>query len=295
MNESCRLCGGAGDGLRLRATDTNRRLSDEAFDYVSCTACDTVYIGRIPDDLGRFYPPAYYALPTTIAELASLAQWERFKLDIVRRAVPGGRLLEIGPGTGAFALLAKEAGYDVETLEMDAGVCRFLEEVVGVRAINEADPVAALGALGPYDAIAMWHVFEHVPSPGALLAAAAERLTEGGALVIAAPNPGSLQFRLFGARWTHLDAPRHLQLVPIDALTRAASRVGLRAESVTCSDPGGIGWNRFGWRHSLGNLSARPAVRARLERLGDGIARAVGPIERRGTRGSTYTVTFRKE
>ena len=53
---------------------------------------------------------------------------------------------------------------------------------------------------------------------------AALRLRPGGALIVAAPNAASLQARVFGDRWFHLDLPRHLVHLPAKALTRPAGR-----------------------------------------------------------------------
>ena len=294
MTPTCRFCRAPGT-FRFEATDMNRRITDARFAYYTCSGCRTVFLPEIPADLGRYYPSEYYSLPTTRAQLAALAANERFKLDIVRQAVGRGRLLEIGPGTGAFALLAQDAGFDVDVVEMDAGACAFMREVVGINAMNRSDVSATLRTLDCYDVIALWHVIEHLPDPRETVRAAAARLAPGGALVIAAPRPESLQFRLFGSRWTHLDAPRHLQLIPIDAIAAEAGRAGLRLAGVTTTDLGGIGWNQFGWKHSLGNLSTQPERRDALEKLGLTVDRALARVERRGSRGTAYTITLQKD
>ena len=60
---------------------------------------------------------------------------ERYKIELVKRFSSGGRLLELGPGRGGFAFLAKEAGFDVSAIEMSGESCRFLrrEGIRGVR------------------------------------------------------------------------------------------------------------------------------------------------------------------
>ena len=99
--------------------------------------------------------------------------------------------------------------------------------------------------------------------------------------------------RLFGARWTHLDAPRHLFLIPIDTLARAASDAGLEVAAVTTADAGTLGWNRFGWSETLAH-----SVRSRTRRTRCGSSagprRARRSVERRGRRGATYTVALRR-
>jgi 2-polyprenyl-3-methyl-5-hydroxy-6-metoxy-1,4-benzoquinol methylase len=291
--ETCRLCG-QNASPQFSTTDLNRHITEEVFRYHRCGSCATVFLAPIPCDLSRYYPPEYYAFPRSRTELVAGAEAERYKIDLVRQFVPAGRLLEIGPGTGGFAHLAKEAGFEVEAVEMDAAACRYLSEVVGIRAVHADATSCAFSALDPFDVITAWHVIEHVPEPWAMLASAADRLANGGVLIVAAPNPDALQFSVFGRYWTHVDAPRHLCLLPAATLERRATSLGLSTVLKTTSDPGGIGWNAFGWRYSLRN-----ALRGKLpDRIVRSIARVLGavlgPVERGGLRGSTYTMVFER-
>jgi 2-polyprenyl-3-methyl-5-hydroxy-6-metoxy-1,4-benzoquinol methylase len=252
----------------------------------------------VPADLGRYYPEEYYAFPPSRAALAAAVGGERYKIDLVRQYVAGGRLLEIGPGTGGFAFLAREAGFDVDVLEMDARSAAYLADVVGVRAIHAVATPASVGALGTYDVIALWHVIEHVPEPLELFDAVAERLAPGGIIVIAAPNPDAFQFAVFGRNWVHLDAPRHVHIMPARVLRDRAADRGLAAELETTADPGGVAWDAFGWDHSLRHAAA-PRVAVRIPRRATRLlARAAvalaAPVERRRMRGTAYTLVFRR-
>jgi SAM-dependent methyltransferase len=276
--------------------DLNRRLSDESFPYYRCTVCGLVFLAPVPEDLAFYYTGDYHGALPSLPELIGAAKVvEGYKLDLVRRFVSEGRLLEIGPGLGGFASLAKEAGYEIDTIEMDQRCCAFLSEVVGVRSICSAAPESVLPAEGPYDIVALWHAFEHLPDPWGTLAAASVRLKPGGIVIIAAPNPDALQFRLLGRRWAHVDAPRHLSLVPLRVLVQQARERGLEAVLRTTSDEGGIGWNSFGWRESLANMSPARALRPVARAFGTGLTYALAPFERTGLRGATYTVVLKKE
>lgn len=290
----CRLCGGA-TRERFRAKDLNRQLASRSFAYSVCANCRTLQIAEIPSDLGLFYPSEYYPIPKSRDEMMANAEGERFKLEIVQEFVSTGRLLEIGPAMGGFALLAKDAGFDVDTVEMDARSCEFLRDTVGVRATQTMDAAAFLNRSDPFDVIALWHVLEHLPNPGETLRAAADGLSEGGILVIAVPNPGSLQFALFGTFWAHLDAPRHLQLMPARSIRAAVRSSGLRPVLETTTDRGGLGWNLFGWQMSLRNLAGIVGIRHTPLFIGRLMARITRRLERTGMRGSTYTIVLRKE
>jgi SAM-dependent methyltransferase len=137
-------------------------------------------------------------------------------------------------------------------------------------------------------------VLEHLPHPAAALAAAAENLRDGGILALAVPNPHALQFRLLRGHWAHVDAPRHLFLIPLRAVVAQLQARGLELVASTCADPAGRHWNRFGWEYAL---RIHPARRSggRLTRLGSGaLARLVAPLERSDLRGATYSAVFVK-
>jgi 2-polyprenyl-3-methyl-5-hydroxy-6-metoxy-1,4-benzoquinol methylase len=290
----CPVCDGE-TALFFRTRDLNRRLSGEIFAYHRCRSCRLVFLDPVPCDLASYYDEDYHgALPSLSQLIAAAKGVEGYKLELVRRFVRQGRLLEIGPGLGGFACLAKEAGYEVEAIEMDEKCCSFLSNVVGVRTICSHSPASVLSTEGPYDIVALWHVFEHLPDAFGTLAAASRRLKPGGVVVIAAPNPDGLQFRLLRHRWAHVDAPRHLFLVPLRLLLQRAQAHGLEPVLCTMTDEGGIGWNSFGWRESLANLVGGRALRPLARRAGTALTYALAPLERTGRRGATYTVVLRK-
>lgn len=297
----CRFCGEPAR-LWVETRDWNRRLSDRAFRYYRCSSCRVIFLAEVPPDLSRYYPSDYYPIPASLAELQAASEGERYKLDLVQRFHTAGRLLEIGPSAGAFAYLARNAGLEVDTIEMDSAACRFLRETVAVRAIESGRPSEAIRALPSYEVIALWHVIEHLPDPWQTLTAAAEHLVPGGVVVIGAPNPHSFQRLVFGEYWTHIDAPRHMQLLPLDALTQHAESLGLRARLLTTRHKGDLGWNQFGWQKSLDNVLRAKVPSLSSPRGGEKFIESIGwlltllalPIERTGRRGSTYTAVFQK-
>jgi SAM-dependent methyltransferase len=288
-NSACALCGGPLEAA-FTASDRNRGLGAERFHYARCTACGTLALSNPPSDLGRFYPASYYDLP----DAASLPA-ETAKVELLERFAEPGRLVEIGPGSGAFAHTAKQAGFDVTGIEMDARTAEHLRTTVGVNAINSAEPEQVLRDLPPSRAIALWQVIEHVPNPGGVLDAAAANLEPGGALILATPNPQALQFKLMGPRWPHVDAPRHLFLLPLDALTARAQRAGLRRVFASANDADARNWNRFGWEWGFRRRPGEhPPTRAvALSTLA--FTLAVSPLEQRGMLGASYTAVFTKE
>ncbi len=292
MNVKCPYCQAlAIPGLRTR--DYNQQITTDSFDYFRCAVCDYWFLHPIPDDLGKYYPNSYYAIPSSVARLRQSAERQRYQIETIQKFARGGRLLDIGPGNGAFAYLARQSGFEVQTLEMDGDCCRYLRDVIGVGAIQTDDPAFVLPQLPLQQVITLWHVVEHLRDPWLCLQRAAERLAPGGILLVATPNPQALQFRVFRSRWVHLDAPRHVSLIPAPLLARALTSYGLRPVLVNSNDPGGRALNVYGWRASLVNLSPRRLARAAAWRLGLPLGRLASIAETHGFPGSTYTAIFR--
>ncbi len=275
----------------------NCKISDEIFDYYRCSSCGLIFLSPIPANLGKYYRSDYiaYSMPSSLEQLAAQAEKVRFRIELVQKFVSSGRLLEVGPSYGGFAFLAKQAGFEVEAIEMDDRCCRFLSDVVGVRAINNGDVKAALANSGPYNVVALWHVLEHLPDPWTTLDLLTQRLLPKSILVISTPNPDSLQFKLLGRFWAHVDAPRHVELIPAPLLIRFLQARELEPVLTTTTDEDGLALNQFGWCQSLRHLFSHKLTRYPMSLAGYVISRGLRPVECTGWRGSAYTIVFQRE
>jgi 2-polyprenyl-3-methyl-5-hydroxy-6-metoxy-1,4-benzoquinol methylase len=294
----CPLCA-ADSRHALTAGDRNRETTDERFAYNRCNACATLFMVDVPSDLARYYAGDYHLFgpdgEPQWTHSATLLDVESFRMGMLRGHVQGnGALIDIGAGPGAFVAAAKREGFDVTAVEMDARCCGYMRERLGVRAICSDQPIAALQGLAPAQAITLWHSLEHLRDPAAMLAAAAERLADGGVLAIGVPNPDSLQFRLLGARWPHLDAPRHLTLMPARALVAHARTLGLRCVESTTDDPFARVCNIHGWAYALRRRPAAGPASPAVGQAAGVIAKLAAPIERSDKRGAALTVLLQK-
>lgn len=113
------------------------------------------------------------------------------------------KLLDFGAGNGAFALVAQAKGWRVYTQEFSEDVLLSLKEK-GLKTVDVSKQKDT------YDAITLWHVFEHLPNPKAQLATFYNALAPGGSLVLALPNINAWDARHYGAQWAGYDVPRHL-------------------------------------------------------------------------------------
>ncbi len=141
-------------------------------------------------------------------------------------AHPGGRLLDVGCGTGAVVAQLRRLGWDAEGLDPDPAA---------VAVATGAGIPVTLGMLADldepahhatYDAVTLSHVIEHLHDPAAELARIRRLLKPGGLLWIATPNLEALGHRRFGADWLGLDPPRHLVLFTGESLAALLRRTG---------------------------------------------------------------------
>jgi 2-polyprenyl-3-methyl-5-hydroxy-6-metoxy-1,4-benzoquinol methylase len=288
----CPICGSEAE-VSHRAIDENHRVSSQVFDYATCRACRTVFLTNPPDDLGRYYEADYYHIPA-LDRLSKLASKDPNKIEIVDRFANGKQLLEIGPAFGVFAFQAKQNGYDVDVVEMDERCCTYLRDTVGVGVTQSDAPDKAITGLPAHDVIALWHVLEHLHAIPAVIEAAAANLKPGGILVIATPNPDAAQFGLMRSHWPHLDAPRHLALIPMQTLKELGTKARLEMAFVTTDDSDARSWNRFGWQRLLMNRFRSRTMQRAMFVVGYGMAILASPFDRRANRGSAYTMVLRK-
>jgi len=120
------------------------------------------------------------------------------RLADLRRFQTGGRLLEVGCATGEM-LAAASASFTVTGVEADA------ESSCVARARGLDCRGGTLFDVGfpeaHFDAAALYHVIEHLPSPRSALDELHRILRPGGWLVIETPNIATPWFRLLGPRW----------------------------------------------------------------------------------------------
>jgi SAM-dependent methyltransferase len=138
-----------------------------------------------------------------------LRAFDRRRLSFLARAGarPPGRLLDVGAGRGRFVAQARADGWQAEGIEPS------LRGIAGARAqgieLQQAGIEDAVVAPASVDAAALWHVLEHLDDPGPALARIAGWLRPGGLLLGGVPNLASVQARVGGSTWYHLDVPRH--------------------------------------------------------------------------------------
>jgi SAM-dependent methyltransferase len=250
---TCDACGSAAQ-TALYAFD----FDGEAAGIVRCGGCGLAYSSPrpTPDALGAFYGDGYYSFgpPKLPDTKAALTFKERVRRTILARhmgyarlagadaPVPAlftrflakflvmpdwqkdGVLLDVGCGSGERMLELQSFGWTVRGLEFSESAAKAGRSV-GLD-ISVGDLTNAKLSSGSFTTIAFYHSLEHVYSPGATLKAAYRALAPGGTLLIAVPNFGCSERRLFGRHWDWLQMPTHLYHFDRATLTRIVTDAG---------------------------------------------------------------------
>lgn len=293
MSKKNPLCG-CDSGNNFLASDVNHKRSNIKFNYIKCKKCNLIRILKIPEDLSNYYPENYYIYPS-IDKLKKIGDSDPFKIKLLTRFIKHGLLLEIGPAFGVFAYQALLRGFKVHAIEMDDKCCQYLRSVVGLNVHKSHSPEKIIGELPSFNVIALWHVIEHVPDPWALLSAISRNLESGGYLMLSAPNPDSWQFKLMGVLWPHLDAPRHLYLIPSSVLISYCKTLGFNCVHVTTVDGDSRKWDSFSWQRFFMNYFDDRRLKIVAQAFGMIISLFTYPISVVLKSGSAYTIIFIKE
>jgi 2-polyprenyl-3-methyl-5-hydroxy-6-metoxy-1,4-benzoquinol methylase len=210
-------------------------------DVYRCATCGALAAGRVPgqDVIASWYETYY----THDAEPVPSRLWSRLWPTPARRheqerlrwyfADPGagGRLLEVGTGSGERLLRFADAGWDVVGQDLDpkAGHLVVNREIK----VHRCPVDELVGREQPFDLIGLNHVLEHVPDPAALLRACASLLAPGGRICVISPNADGLGRRVFGRWWYGLEQPRHLAIPTLASMARVASTIELETLQLT--------------------------------------------------------------
>ena len=236
----CWVCGEHAEFDRLEVRDSDRGVDE--YCLMLCSACSSGGLEHPPppEALGRHYDASYYGGSDSkfAAPLQSIVNLStRMRARSIWRSLnraPAPLVLDIGCGRGSLVaelarLGARGIGLERAALGSFPGHAN-LELRVGE--LSEQRFRAA-----SFDGVVLWHAFEHLGNPRAVLAEVGRIMKPGGLLVIAVPNNASWQARFFGRCWFHLDVPRHLHFFGHTGLLLLLRQQGYEAQASSTFDP----------------------------------------------------------
>ena len=156
----------------------------------------------------------------------------RQRAEWLQLYLPDGYVVEIGAGTGEFVEVLTDLGFvcsGVEPSEWAANHSRRLGADVTTGVFS--DWMTEHRDLRP-DAVAMWHVLEHVDQPAELLEELASVIRPGGLLMLEVPNFGSADAKRLGAEWRYSEKIDHFFHYTPEGLTQLLTAAGFLIDGV---------------------------------------------------------------
>lgn len=174
-----------------------------------------------------------------------------------RVALAGQKVLDVGCGGGLLSEAMARNGATVTGIDL----APELVEVAKLHALDQGVeveylqvPVEALAAERPghYDVVTCMEMLEHVPDPGAILAACASLLKPGGTLCVSTLNrtPAAFALAIVGAEYIARILPTGTHQYR-DFIKPAELAQGIRAAGLTLDDVSGIEYLPIGNRARL--------------------------------------------
>ena len=222
----------------------------ESFSYVECSACSSLSLVDVPDDLSRFYPPGYYSFAAPVPPPPSGIDGaaRRVRSELMLRAAPWlaervfragrcpkflwwlsglglstrSRVLDLGSGRGTLLGQMRAEGFTDLTgadpyLDADASLANGVQlKRCGIEEVR-----------GQFDLVMMNHSFEHVPDAVNALRQARRLLDPGGTVLVRVPVADSYAFDVYGPEWVQLDAPRHILVPTSSGMAEVAARADM--------------------------------------------------------------------
>jgi len=207
--QACVACGGS---LALQLSRVVDAITREEYEVFRCENCGLGVTVPQPSDLRPYYS-GYHGGRHGVTTNFRTSRRLSLLTHVIRRT-DGMALLDVGCGDGTFLLAAREAGWMVAGTEMNPELARRA-------GLDVYASVGESAQHGPFDVVTLWHSLEHMREPRETLCQIRDVIGSKGVVLIAVPNNGGWQARVFGRSWLHLDVPRHLYHFDRRSLTTA--------------------------------------------------------------------------
>lgn len=244
-----RRCASCGGSLIRKFPFVRDAQADDAYVVLVCADCGLGHTDPIPEDIAAAYGGVYYS-EQRHGMTGRIRAWLRARW-VERHAGESARsIIDAGCGTGEFLGEMERRGWTVGGTELEHRARQLLGTTLDVRADLEQFVERA-----PVDVVSMWHSLEHTADPKAQVDAAFRLLRPGGRLVVAVPNHGGWEVKVFGRHAFQLDVPRHLYHFDRVSLERLLSEAGFRLEVVGYQE---LEYDVMCWLQSALNASVSP-------------------------------------
>ncbi len=208
MKKKCPLCGSEkveslGGGVIRNLSSEDFRITDSNYGKTGplfkCLCCDFRFV-VFEEDVVQYYSQLEDKEYEEGRDYR-LAQQENLLKKLFMIAPGGGRLLDIGAGTGMLIQAAKSVGVDGVGVEPSRWASAKAKEL-GYDVRCGVLPLPSLEQ-DLFDWVTCVDVIEHVHDPVALISEAYKKLKPGGHFLVITPDVNSFLARILKEKWWH--------------------------------------------------------------------------------------------
>lgn len=213
MTEKCIICNAESSDTVIKAQDFRLNTDKNIYRYTKCSNCGLIFLNHssLEKDFIKYYPAEnYYKSPSEIFYYKFVGK-KIFKKIISKLKSDnfGGKLLDVGCGTGIFLNELQKSGYDVLGIDNS----HFVLDAVPLEIKDRVQITNLKDANYPdcfFDIVVIRQVIEHLMDPNIELEEVYRILKPDGLLYIEVPNYDCIDSKIFGHNWYNLEVPRHL-------------------------------------------------------------------------------------
>jgi len=203
----CNLCGSEDFALLFEGHDY-LSFSPLTFKVRRCSRCELVCLNPRPENIIYYYREYHKRSPEPKKDIFHFLSSNRVKK--IKRFKKGGRILDVGCGSGKFLFEMSREGWEVYGNDISDVACDNVRKEFGLKNIYPGELLALNLPENFFDVITLWHVLEHLETPLETLQKIHRILKDDGLLVIESPDFSSPQSKFFKDKWQALELPRHL-------------------------------------------------------------------------------------
>jgi len=223
-------------------------FSKEDFSYFRCSSCGMLLVdlNLARAEVFSHYSESYYegdstgtsrnrsGYPSYRGAQDTLNASFKDKMNLVRKYVPSGRLLDAGAAYGLFLKVASSffEGTGLDVSEYAAFVART---EFGMN-VHAGDIEHTTFPDEYFDVVVLWDIIEHLIRPVEALREVKRILRPGGYVFISTDNAANWLPRMLGSRWWALAPPMHLCHFSKEGMKIALQKAGIEFHSFN-TDP----------------------------------------------------------
>lgn len=229
----CPVCHSAATRYIFTGYDLLHRTTNDDFKVFYCAKCKALFLNPLPSEkeIATFYPKTYYSYKSNQTSFFTrlkddiiknyfepdrkISLKDKIMVKIFKNKFAGlpfyrkknGRFLDVGCGSGENLKILNKYGWDTFGIEIDS---KAIKKARKQKLNVQCTTLENLKTRGKFDAIRIWHVFEHLKDPNAAILKLSNLLKKDGEILMAVPNTNSFGRIFFRQYWYNMDVPRHI-------------------------------------------------------------------------------------